>query len=410
MPGKWDVIKQKVHAGLNKAGLGSLLLGSQDLLGIDIGTYAIKIIELKNKEEGGLLASWGYMVCDPQSDVAPEEKTLQIVNLIRAFLIEKAVKIREAATSVSGNTVLVRYVKFPLLTPKEMSTALSAEAEPFIPFDINEVQLGFHILNTDIMEEGQRKMETVLVAAKRELITERLDLLGGAGLSPMVIDVDSFALENVFEKIESEAADPRGTLILNIGHSATNLSIVAAGVTQVVRDIFIAGNSLTKAVMKVKGTDYAAAEEAKRTYGIILESAAAPESGAAANPPAGSEATIKLSASEIAGLSGAGGAQAVLVSEALVSVLKDLIAEVRRSVDFYLSQGAERSIKRVLLSGGSAHLKNLPQYLAAELKVPVSLIDPFSFIKQPPAEIQSFGASSFAVAMGLALRSVDLES
>jgi len=307
MPSKWDVIKLKVHAGLNKAGLGSLLLGSQDLLGIDIGSYSIKIIELKNKEEGGVLVSWGYMPCDFQSDIAPEEKTLQIVNLIRAFLIEKGVKIRDAATSVSGNTVLVRYVKFPLLTPKEMSTALAAEAEPFIPFDINEVQLGFHILNTDVMEEGQRKMETVLVAAKRELIADRLDLLGGAGLSPMVIDVDSFALENVFEKIEPEAADTRGTLILNIGHSVTNLSIVAAGVTQVVRDIFIAGNSLTKAVMKVKGTDYMAAEEAKRTYGIILEPASSAEPGSGANAPAGGEATIKLSASEIAGLSGAGG-------------------------------------------------------------------------------------------------------
>ena len=375
-----SAFKEKLDVALKKVkGLTELFLGPQDVLGIDIGSYSVKVVQIKAEANVPVLKTWGYLPLNPKPEATPEERKTQTVNALRAFLIEKGLKIKETATSLSGNSVIVRYVKFPRLTRAELSATLATEAEPFIPFDINEVQLGFHILN-EVVEEGQKKMETVLVAAKKELVTQRLEVLNGAGLHPTIIDVDSFALENVYEKLRDPRAEGAATLYLNIGHMVTNLSIIENGVTRVVRDIFICGNTLSKAIMKTLQCDYAKAEEAKKAAGIIID-------------PAEKEKALAE-----------GQREALAVSQAVTTVVKDLVGEVHRSVDFYLSQGAERSIGRIVLMGGTATLKNLSKHLAQELKVPVSLLDPFAFLKDPPADMPADLAPAFGVAVGLALR------
>ncbi len=358
--------------------LAALFVGPQEVIAVDVGSYGIKVLELA--QEGGVvtLKSWGHIPLSPKPELSPEEKKNQAINDLRAHLIKSGAKIKEAATALSGNSVIVRYVKFPRLTKSEMQATLATEAEPFIPFDINEVQLGFHIL-AEIIEEGQKKMETVLVAAKKDLVNARLDVLQGAGLTPTIMDVDSFALENVYEKLRDPKAEVGATLYLNVGHMVTNLSILENGVTRVVRDIFISGNTFTKAIMKAFQYDFAKAEEVKKLHGVIVD-------------PAEKEKALQEGQREALG-----------VSQAVVNVAKDLVAEVHRSVDFYLSQGPERSIGRIILMGGSARMKNLAKHLAGELKVPVGVLEPFSFVKGAeavPAELHP----AFGVAVGLALR------
>lgn len=379
MPAQMEAVKEKLALALKKAkGFADLLLGPQDVVAVDVGSYSVKVVELTL--EGGHLAlkSWGHLPIAVKPEASPDERKSQIINMLRAFLIEKGLKNLQAATAISGNAVIVRYVKFPRLTKAELQATLMTEAEPFIPFDINEVQLSFHILG-ELVEEGQKKMETILVAAKKELVTARLEVLQGAGFVPTIIDVDSFALENVHELTREPGPETASTLYLNIGHMTTNLSIIEGGITRVVRDIFISGNTMTKAVMKAFQLDYAKAEEAKKTHGLIVD-------------PAEKEKALQEGKREALG-----------VSQALAGVVKDLVGEVHRSVDFYLSQGPERSVGKIVLSGGSARLPNLAKHLAAELKVPVSVLDPFSFLKTPvdvPADL----APAFAVAAGLALR------
>ncbi|MBI4676333.1 MAG: type IV pilus assembly protein PilM [Elusimicrobia bacterium] len=353
-------------------------VGPVDVLGVDVGNYAVKCAWIKGGAGALQLKAWGHMPLDVKPDATPEQKRAQTINALKAFLIEKGVPIREAATAVSGNSVIVRYVKFPKLTRAELQSTLATEAEPFIPFDINEVQLGFHIL-ADIVEEGQKKMETVLVAAKKEIVNARLDVLQGAGLVPTIIDVDSFAMENMLEPLRN-AKETGAVLALNLGHMVTNLSIIEKGLTRVVRDIFISGNSMTKGIMKQLQLDYAQAEEAKKKNGIIIDAA------------------------EKEKLLAAGNKEALGVSQALVTVMKDLVGEVHRSVDFYLSQGPERSIARIVLSGGTARIKNLDKHLAAEVKVPVAVLDPFAIFKDPPKDVPEEVRSSFGVALGLGLR------
>lgn len=379
MPVKMDELKEKLASlGKRAKGLASFLLGPQDVLAVDLGSYAIKCCWIKQEGQTAHLKAWAYIPYKLKPDATLDEKKIEAVKELKAFLIQKGVKIQEAATSLSGNSVIVRYVKFPQLTKAELSATLATEAEPFIPFDINEVQLGFHIL-AQIVEEGQKKMETVLVAAKKDLVLQRLEVLQGAGLVPTIIDVDSFALENVYEKVRDPKMETGATLYLNIGHMVTNLSIIEMGVTRVVRDIFISGNTLTKAIMKATQSDYAKAEELKKQYGVIVD-------------PAEKEKALQE-----------GQREALAVSQAVATVAKDLVGEVHRSVDFFLSQGPERSIGRIVLMGGTARLKNLSKHLSAELKVPVSVLEPFSFI-QPAPDVPAELAPAFAVAVGLALR------
>ena len=372
---KLDEVKEKLGA---LKGLAEMFLGPKDVVGIDVGSYAVKVVLFKLEAGAYQLKAWGHLPLGAKADTGPDEKKVAVINLLRAFFIEKGVKVKEVATALSGNAVIVRYVKFPRLTKNELLSTLATEAEPFIPFDINEVQLGFHILS-EIVEDGQKKMETVLVAAKREIVVQRLEILQGAGLAPTIMDVDSFALENVHEKTKDAKEGPGATLYLNIGHMVTNLSIVENGVTRVVRDMFISGNTMTKAIMKAFQCDAAKAEELKHTRGVFVDPA---------------EKEKALADGDRDGLG---------VSQAVGQVAKDLVAEVHRSVDFYLSQGPDRSIGRIMLAGGSARLKNLDKHLAQELKVPVTVLSPFSFVKGGEAVPESLSAA-FGVAAGLALR------
>ena len=350
----------------------------QSLLAIDLGSYAVKVALLSPGKTGFSLRSWGYLPLESKPEDSPEERKLLVLNALRAFLIQSGIKNKYAAASVSGNSMIVRYVKFPLLTKAELSATIATEAEPFIPFDVNEVQFGFHILGESI-DEGQKKMETVLVAAKKEAISSRVEILQGAGLTPSIIDVDSFALENLFTHFDAAAAEPGGTLYLNIGHSVTNLSIIDKGNTRVVRDIFTSGQIFTRAIMKALDCDAAKAESVKRAHSLLFDSDQ-------------KDAAIAEERKED-----------VAVSDALIGVLKDLTTEVHRSVDFFLSQGSDRVISRLVLMGGSAALKNLDRYLNLEFKTPVSILNPLTAIENSqsiPADL----APAFAVAIGLALR------
>ncbi|HVE14372.1 MAG TPA: type IV pilus assembly protein PilM [Elusimicrobiota bacterium] len=356
--------------------LGGVFVSPQDVIGVDVGSYAVKVVHLAVEGNARKLLSWGYLPLEAKPEASAEDRKQKTINLLKAFVIQKGLVGKHAATAISGNSVIVRYVKFPLLTKGELQATLATEAEPFIPFDIKDVQLGFHIL-AEILEDGQRKMETVLVAAKRDAVQGRVDVLEAAGLKPTVIDVDSFALENVHERV-SEGAGPGTALYLNLGHTVTNLSIVENGATRVVRDVFISGNTFTKAVMKSLQCDYAKAEEAKKKHGLLIDAEE-------------KEKALRE-----------GNRDALGVSQAISTVMKDLVSELHRSVDFYLSQGPERSIARIVLAGGTAKLRNVARYLTTELKVPVTALNPLSF--SGAADLPEEILPAMAVAAGLALR------
>lgn len=350
----------------------------KDILGIDIGSYAVKIICFTEEKKVLKLKGWGYIPLSIKADTPPEEKKAIISGEIRTYLKKKNIQAKHTAASISGNAVIVRYVKLPKLSRRELALTINVEAEPFIPFDIKDVNLTFSILN-ESNEDGDPKVDTVLVAAKREAVQDKIDIIAGADLDPLIIDVDSFALETLYERIAPKG-ETSSVLMLNIGQKVTNLSIISQGVTRVVRNIFIAGATFNKAIGKALKLDVTAANNLKKNRSVMVSDE-------------DKEAAIENFDKE-----------AIVVSKAAAGVLKDLYTEVSRSIDFYLSQGVDHSISRIMLSGGMANLGNIGKFLSAEFKVPVELVNPLSFLPETAKNLPKDVLPALAVATGLALR------
>ncbi|MDO8733640.1 MAG: pilus assembly protein PilM, partial [Elusimicrobiota bacterium] len=169
----------------------------KEVVGIDIGNYSVKIVQMKLSGDLWSLEKFGAAIATnpDQAETTPIEKKQLAVNAIKKIINEQKITAKDAIASVSGNSVIVRYVKFPKLTQEQLGKTIQFEAEPFIPFPIQDVNISFQILG-DITEDGAQKMETILVAAKKEIIQNKIDILTEVGLRPVVVDVDSFALEN----------------------------------------------------------------------------------------------------------------------------------------------------------------------------------------------------------------------
>ncbi|HRY30587.1 MAG TPA: type IV pilus assembly protein PilM [Elusimicrobiota bacterium] len=352
---------------------------AKETIGVDLGSTSIKLIQLRGSPGRWSLARWAYLPLPNASpDVPGPERKTQATNLLRDYVFkQKKTAVKSAAFAVSGNSVIVRYVKFPKMSRDDLSKTIQFEAEPYIPFAIPEVNIDFHILG-DVVEDGQKKMETILVAAKKEIIGSRLDVIRQAGLNPIVIDVDAFSLQNAYD-VNRNPGSKETVLIVHIGASVTTMAIVETGVPKVVRDVFIAGNTLTKALQRNFQCDAKAAEEMK-SRAVLL---ATPEER---------EKAVAEENKEL-----------LQMSTVMLPVVKDLLAEVQRSIDFYLSQGSDRQVARVLLSGGGCRLGNLVAYFNHELRLPVELFDPLARIEGAKA-ISPEMRPLFAVAVGLALR------
>lgn len=351
-----------------------LLKKKHDLIGVDIGTHAIKLVCLKKVSGQWSLIRWGII---PYAEDIPLDTPLidrksQAIAALQNYLKTSDFPSKKAVASVSGNSVIVRYVKMAKSSPQDLAKSIKFEAEPYIPFNIEDVNIGFSILG-DVVENGEPQMDTVLVAAKKDSVDLRVEMLRESGLHPVILDIDAFALENAYESV-FPSNQMETVLFMNIGASFTNMSIVEKGVSRVVRDVFIAGNTFTKALQQQFQCDVKTAEQKKITFGLA-ENPSDPE------------------------------AQQVI--DALIPVARDLVSEVQRSIDFYLSQGADRTVAKIYLCGGSANLKSLDQFITNEIKIPVDIFNPIALLQNAPTDLseeQKTVLPQMAVAMGLATR------
>jgi type IV pilus assembly protein PilM len=352
-------------------------LRSKETLGIDLGSTSLKIVQISN----GKLVRWAYKELDLK-DAGPETQTSDrmaaLTGLLSAFMLEESGAPKAGAISVSGNSVIVRYVKLPKLSRQELEKTIQFEAEPYIPFAIPEVNMGFHILG-DVVEDGQPKMETVLVAAKKELIEQRLGVLNEAGVRPVIVDVDAFAMASAYALAHGGTPPQETALLINIGANVTTMIIMENGLSRVVRDVFIAGNTINKSLQRIFDCSFEEAEKLKRKGQILVT-------------PDEKEATLAQDDQD-----------SLQISNTIVTVMKDLVSEIQRSLDFFLSQNPERQVNRIMLCGGACSINGLDRYFSQELHVNVELFDPFSGIVSgnlPDPNLRP----AFAVAVGLASR------
>lgn len=357
------------------------LFGSKVAVGLDISGNVVKIVQLGRHKGDLRLLRLGMVKIsdDPLDKMDPEIRRGLTVEAIRQVIREGKIKTKEVYTSISGGSVVVRYIKLPFMSKEDLHRNIRVEAADYIPFDIEDVAIDFQILG-HLKEDGEEKIKVLLVAAKNEVIRDHLEIMRMARLNTKLINVDTFAIEDAWHL----SGDGREGVValVEISSSSTNINIIEHGVSCFNRDAIIGGNDFTEAVQRELNLDFKKAEEIKRTRGEIITK----------------EAQERKTYDE----------NALKLSAILEQVAGRLLAELNRSFAYYYTQSHGGSIDRVVLSGGNARLQNLDKFLANGLGTLVEIINPFAKIKIDPNrfDLDSINrmAPSFAVSVGLAVR------
>ncbi|HDG96866.1 MAG TPA: type IV pilus assembly protein PilM [Desulfobacterales bacterium] len=347
------------------------------LVGLDVGSHSVKLVEIDHSKRGSILKSFGVVGLPPNAIVEGSVKEIEVVaSAIKNLYKNLKVKNRKVATSISGYSVIVKKIELPPKEGADLEPTIQEKAEQYIPFDINDVNLDYDLLTPEAEpEEGttgsSKPKEVMLVAAKKDMVDEYVGLLQLAGLSPMVLDVDAFALQNAFEMSSPEQ---KGCYALvNIGAEELGINAVKDGVSMFTRDSSYGGAQITDAIMKELKVSY---EEAEK---------------------------IKLGGTKVE-------KEKAILEEIFTSVVSSWAQEIKRALDFLATTYPDETIERVFLSGGSSRIPGFQKYLEMETGIPVEMFNPFSNLiineKKFDPNYLSYMAPQAAVAVGLALRSI----
>jgi type IV pilus assembly protein PilM len=339
----------------------------KQLVGIDIGSRSIKLVQLKETKSGYELVKIGMAPLPAQAIV---DTTLMdipaIAEAVRGLIKKLDVKVKQAACSISGNSVIIRQIGFPLMTSDELEEQIQWEAEQYIPFDINDVNIDFHILGPN--ETDPKQMNVILAASKKDIISDYLSLFNQAGIALTVLDVDVFALQNVFEANYEPSTDDVIALA-DIGDTTINLTIIKNGGSLFTRDIQLGGNLYTQEIRKNLAVTFDEAENLKLAWNGD-----------------GDEA----------------------VGGVILQCNETVVMELYRTMNYYAANAGVDKVTGVFVSGGCCQTPFLLDALRTRLELPVELIDPFRKINCPdkqfdPGYLSQMGPH-VSVAVGLAMR------
>ena len=338
------------------------------LIGLDVGSSSVKVVALQQSRTGYQVDSAGMELLPGGTIVEGViAKPEGLVSSINRVFDSQNIKENQVASSVSGHAVIVKKISLPVSNPGEVAESIQWEAEQYIPFDIADVYLDYHLLGPTDDGTGTN---VILVAAKRETIDSQSDVIAISGRQPMVIDIDAFALHNAYEINYSPEPDSVVAL-LNIGASIMNVNIAAGDNFIFTRDIGMGGNYYTEYVQRDLGVTSEEAEQYKKGE--------APEE-------------LKLT-----------------VSSVLQSVSEILALEVQKTFDYFRTTSEFEEMQSIHICGGASRTEGLREYLQETFQVPVEFLNPFQAMKvngsNLPDSVRDHG-SEFAVAVGLALRQV----
>jgi type IV pilus assembly protein PilM len=331
--------------------------------GLDVGSSAVKVVQLAPRNGGFALQAIAILPlpADAIADGAIKDPPA-VVEAVKEAVARAGIKTREATIAISGRELIIKKVQIPEIPRKELHDAVQLEAEHHIPFAIDEVFVDYHVVGA---HDGS--MDLILVAVKKSKVMEYLSVVEEAGLEPLTVDVDGFALSNQYEVNYPDDAGEAVALI-DLGASIMKTNVMKGGTTLFARDIPFGGAHYTQAISQRLHIPFAQAETAKL----------------------GRDSEVKWES----------------LVPALEEVSRELALEVQRTFDYFASTAESEPISKIVLAGGCAQLPGLTDYLSSTWGIPVELCKPFERIAFDPvhaAEIAEAGPS-LAVAVGLALR------
>jgi type IV pilus assembly protein PilM len=401
---------------------------SKGIIGLDIGSHAVKLVAMKPQRGDNPYQLTHFGVAELPSESIVEGAVVRpgdVAQAIRDLLSHNKIKGSRIATAVSGHAVIVRRVTMPRMDEDELRESIVWEAEEYIPFDVDDVNLDFAILDED---KDSNEMDVVLVAAKRDRIDEFISVIEEAGREPVVVDVDAFALQNAFELSYPERQH-EDVALLNMGASVINAAVLEEGRPVFWRDITLGVRQYVAALQREFMLDYFDAEEVLRRAG-----SASAETSEQMDTELGSwdeedddeysygddaartdleDTFVPDAAPAAADEEGVGGIRDASrdprVQEVVSEVSERLITEIKKTFDFYHAQSMRERFDAIFLAGGGAHVADLTLRLEQRLGTPVELLDPLRRVSIPtksfdPEYVRSI-APQAAVAVGLAMRS-----
>jgi type IV pilus assembly protein PilM len=351
---------------------------SKGMLGLDIGSSSIKVVEMSSGSKGMELLKLGVVPLPPDAIVQGDFLNVSaIVDGIREAVSMAGTTLKDVATSVSGHSVIVKRISLPKMSREELEESLAWEAEQYIPFDVSEVNLDFQILGDSDPGEPEDTMDVLLVAVKKELIDNYTSAITEAGLNPCIVEVAGFSVENTFEANYDPEQDEAVALV-NVGSQVVNINVVINGSPAFTRDIATGGSQYTEEIQKSLSIGYEEAERMKKGDS---------EAGTSSQDVIPQE-----------------------VEQAMRGVTDVLVGEIMRSLDFFSATSEDAQIKRIMLSGGSAKVIGFQSAFQERTDIPVEIMDPLARVTPSkffdPEYLTEIGPS-LGVSVGLALRKAD---
>ncbi len=427
---------------------------NKQAIGLDISLDSIKLVKLKKMGDSITLLNMDMekIASEPIGEETEDVRYELTVNAIKRLLTKNKIENNKIYTSVSGPSIVVRYIKVPVMKEMELKDAIRFEIEDHIPFDMDHIIMDFQIIK-EIEEKEEKMMLTLVVVAKEDLINGHIELLRGTNLETVHINVDSFAAEDTWEYYDGVG---EAVALIDIGARMTNLNIIENKMSIFNRDILIGSNDITDVIRREFGLSFQEAETLKEEEGLILwheedviekEDMKKEPLNVLENIGLGPEVTIPLpttfSPAEFRpeGYTPAGGPASIIsglehllspisydeppkksrpplseedakkerISSAIEPIISKLLEEIERSFAYYYTQLPvyRKNIERIILSGGTANLTNLDKFLERGLNIPVEIANPFKKIKVSSKIDPIFlnkNAPLYMVAIGLALR------
>jgi len=342
-------------------------------VGLDIGSYSLKLMEIVDSPSGPVMNQFfqeplerGIIVDGSIADLS------RLVDAIKGLFLDSHCQRKSIVMSLSGHSVIIKKATFPLMEDQELRELIRDEAGKYLPFDsMDEVNFDFQVLGPN--EYNPNQLDVIIVAAKKDIIESYVEAVELAGLSAIILDVDSFALETMYENnYDYEEKDI--AVIVNIGASITNINVVKNATSIFTRDFTVGCNAITEMIQSQYGVS---PEEAER---------------------------IKIE--------GPNGDDAVKDSFQFqhLSFADPILSEIERSVDYFRSTYGDENIKQIIIAGGGAFIPGVANDLSHRLNIPSEIANPFRKIGYNKKlmnadDLQRIGPVA-AVAVGLALRRV----
>lgn len=367
--------ESKLGVGLqafSRFNLKDLFAGKKQFVGLDIGSSSLKLVEILGSK--GSYSMNRFLTVPLNKGIIVDGTVVDIDTLaedIKTLFKNSGCQKKSIVTSLSGHSVIIKKATFPTMEAHDLQETIHDEASKYLPFDnMDDVNFDFQVLGKSASNPNQN--DVIIVAAKKEIIEGYAEAIEIAGLSLAIMDVDSFALETMYQE-NYDYDDKDVVVIANIGASITSLNVLRNAASIFTRDFSLGGNMITEAIQSQYGVSFEEAEKIKL------------------HGPEGDEY-----------------AKGEFFRNTLLSLADPLCAEIERSIDYFRSTYSDEEIKMILLAGGGASIPGIVNDLSQRLSVPVEIINPFKRISYNRKTMDDDHikevAPIVAVAVGLALR------